>query len=59
LIVDGKRLPQNQRQKVFTNGTLIINELERSADAGKYECLVTDEQGHVAKGDVFINVMGN
>ncbi|RWS15521.1 Down syndrome cell adhesion molecule-like protein, partial [Dinothrombium tinctorium] len=56
-IRDGRRLPQNHRQKVFANGTLVISEVERSADEGRYECVVTNEEGRIAKRDVFISVI--
>ncbi|RWS28200.1 Down syndrome cell adhesion molecule-like protein [Leptotrombidium deliense] len=56
-IRDGRRLPQNHRQKVFTNGTLVISDVERNSDAGKYECNVQNEEGRIAKRDVFINVI--
>ncbi|KAI2811059.1 hypothetical protein BLOT_002229 [Blomia tropicalis] len=36
---DGVRLPYNHRQKVFPNGTLTVNELERVTDEGLYTCI--------------------
>lgn len=32
---DGQTLPINRRQRTFNNGTLIIEQLQRSEDAGK------------------------
>nr|AWV54575.1 mDscam12 [Tetranychus urticae] len=54
---DGRKLPQNHRQKVFLNGTFVINNVEKGADAGQYQCAVTDEDGRTAKRDLFINVV--
>lgn len=31
---DGQTLPINRRQRVYNNGTLIIEQLQRSEDAG-------------------------
>lgn len=55
---DGRRLPQNHRQKVFSNGSLIISDVQRSSDWGRYECVVFNEEGHSARKDLFVNVMG-
>ena len=55
---DGRRLPQNHRQKVFSNGSLIITEVQRSSDWGRYECLVFNQEGHSVRKDLFVNVMG-
>ncbi|UXI20602.1 Brain-specific angiogenesis inhibitor 1 [Sarcoptes scabiei] len=40
---DSVRLPYNHRQKVFANGTLTINELERVTDEGIYTCLARNK----------------
>jgi hypothetical protein len=34
---DGILLPDNHRQLLHTNGTLIIRDLSRETDEGKYE----------------------
>ncbi|KAH7636186.1 mdscam3 [Dermatophagoides farinae] len=40
---DSVRLPYNHRQKVFTNGTLTVNELERVTDEGIYTCIARNK----------------
>ncbi|KAH7953422.1 hypothetical protein HPB49_008090 [Dermacentor silvarum] len=37
---DGRRLPLNQRQMVFPNGTLQIQNIDREHDQGQYTCTV-------------------
>ncbi|KAH9415976.1 hypothetical protein DERP_000471, partial [Dermatophagoides pteronyssinus] len=41
---DSVRLPYNHRQKVFTNGTLTVNELERVTDEGIYTCIARNKE---------------
>ena len=55
---DGRRLPQNHRQKVYSNGSLIIADVQKSSDWGRYECLVFDPEGHSVRKDLVVNVMG-
>lgn len=38
LIIDGHILPISRRQKAYNNGTLVIEQLQRSDDAGTYTC---------------------
>ncbi|KAL1110190.1 hypothetical protein AAG570_008267 [Ranatra chinensis] len=45
---DGKRLPTNRRQKIFPNGTLYINNVEREQDRGSYRCTAQNKQGKAA-----------
>ncbi|CAG0912292.1 unnamed protein product [Notodromas monacha] len=54
---NGRILPINRRQKVYPNGTLIIEEVERNADQGTYHCVAKNTQGYTAKGDLQISVM--
>nr|XP_042908701.1 Down syndrome cell adhesion molecule-like protein Dscam2 [Parasteatoda tepidariorum] len=42
---DGRILPANQRQHVFPNGTLVINEIQPTVDDGRYSCEVRAQQG--------------
>ncbi|KAL3246328.1 hypothetical protein MRX96_057724 [Rhipicephalus microplus] len=37
---DGRRLPLNQRQMVYPNGTLEIHNMDREHDQGQYTCTV-------------------
>lgn len=55
---DGRRLPQNHRQKALGNGSLLISDVQKNSDWGRYECLVFDEEGHSVRRDLFVNVMG-
>lgn len=52
------KLPQNRRQQVFGNGTLIINNVDRSSDEGSYRCIAENKEGESAFRDVGVKVMG-
>lgn len=54
---DSHTLPTNHRQKVFSNGTLIIQEVNRMSDAGYYSCIVTNRQGQAAQRAVHLSVL--
>lgn len=54
----GRVLPMNRRQQVFPNGTLIIENVQRSADQGTYTCVAKNDQGFSAKGNLEVQVMG-
>jgi len=43
---------------VFPNGTLIIENVERSSDQATYTCVARNAQGHTAKGNLEVQVMG-
>ncbi|CAL1268402.1 unnamed protein product [Larinioides sclopetarius] len=51
------KLPQNRRQQVFGNGTLIINNVDRSSDEGSYRCIAENKEGESAFRDVGVKVM--
>lgn len=51
-------LPQNRRQRVFPNGTLVIDHIQREADSGRYTCTAENRAGRRASRDVQINVFG-
>ncbi|XP_052129300.1 cell adhesion molecule Dscam2-like isoform X2 [Frankliniella occidentalis] len=55
---DGRTLPINRKQKVFPNGTLIIENVERQSDQATYTCVVQNEQGFLVKGNLEVAVMG-
>jgi hypothetical protein len=57
-ISDGTVLPMNRRQRVYTNGTLVIEHAERQADAGSYTCQAQNGQKHTARRDVEVQVIG-
>lgn len=48
---------QNSR-KVFSNGTLLLSNLEEEKDKGKITCNVYNQQGMMAVGVIFLNIMG-
>ncbi|XP_071522341.1 cell adhesion molecule Dscam1 [Panulirus ornatus] len=53
----GRMLPINRRQKTFTNGSLIVEAVERNSDQGRYTCVARNSQGYTARGDLDIQVM--
>ncbi|KAL3225819.1 hypothetical protein MRX96_025513, partial [Rhipicephalus microplus] len=52
---DGRKLPFHHRQKVFANGTLLLL-ATTVQDAGKYTCVVTNEQGQNASASLHVIV---
>lgn len=54
----GRMLPINRRQKTFTNGSLIVEAVERNSDQGRYTCVARNSQGYTARGDLDVQVMG-
>ncbi|KAJ0175513.1 hypothetical protein K1T71_008672 [Dendrolimus kikuchii] len=54
---DGRVLPINRKQKVFPNGTLVIENVERLSDEATYTCVAKNSQGYTAKGTLELQVM--
>ncbi|XP_077561118.1 cell adhesion molecule Dscam1-like [Haemaphysalis longicornis] len=54
---DGRSLPQNHRQRSFPNGSLMVTEVQRTADSGWYSCIARDPQGNTARGQLAVHVM--
>ncbi|XP_071035293.1 cell adhesion molecule Dscam1-like [Parasteatoda tepidariorum] len=54
---DGVRLPNNHRQKIFPNGTLIVRNLERNSDSGSYKCIASNADGISAENSLFIKII--
>lgn len=54
---DGQTLPINRRQKAYNNGTLIIEQLQRTEDAGTYTCMAQNKQKQTARRNVEIQVL--
>ncbi|XP_023287725.1 Down syndrome cell adhesion molecule-like protein Dscam2 [Orussus abietinus] len=50
-------LPINGKQKVFPNGTLIIENVERLSDQATYTCVARNAQGYSARGTLEVQVM--
>ncbi|KAH0954098.1 hypothetical protein HN011_010881, partial [Eciton burchellii] len=53
-----RELPDDLRQKVLPDGTLIISSVQKEGDAGVYTCWARNKQGHSARrsGDVAVIV---
>lgn len=49
-------LPVTRRQKVFANGTLVIQQARQSEDQGTYTCQAVNRQKHTARRDVEVSV---
>uniref|UniRef100_A0A336KSB8 CSON014681 protein n=1 Tax=Culicoides sonorensis TaxID=179676 RepID=A0A336KSB8_CULSO len=54
---DNRPLPINRKQKVFPNGTLIIENVERNSDQATYTCVAKNSEGYSARGAIEIQVM--
>ena len=54
---ENRTLPQNHRQKVCENGTLVIADVERRTDDGQYTCVVTGEHNVVVSKQLKLTVM--
>lgn len=55
---DNRPLPINRKQKVFPNGTLIIENVERNSDQATYTCVAKNQEGYSARGSLEVQVMG-
>lgn len=42
---DGKVLPTNHRQRILSDGTLLIENVQRSHDSGQYTCVARNNNG--------------
>ncbi|XP_075215282.1 cell adhesion molecule Dscam2-like [Lycorma delicatula] len=52
----GQTMPENYRQRVFTNGTLFISGVKSDIDKGEYSCTVRNQQSQVASGKLYLDV---
>ncbi|XP_047479361.1 Down syndrome cell adhesion molecule-like protein Dscam2 [Penaeus chinensis] len=55
---DGVRLPTGHRQRVFPNGTLVIEQVTRGTDDGQYSCTAMSRQGRSDTQQLTVRVMG-
>ncbi|XP_072391711.1 cell adhesion molecule Dscam2 isoform X1 [Diabrotica undecimpunctata] len=53
----GRELPDDLRQKVLGDGTLVISPVEKKADSGVYTCWARNKQGHSARRSGEVNVI--
>jgi len=51
-------LPNDLRQKVQSDGTLVINPVQKATDAGVYTCTAKNKQGHSARRSGEVAVIG-
>lgn len=58
LYLDGQTLPINRRQKAYNNGTLVIEQLQRTEDAGTYTCMAQNKLKQTSRRNVEIQVLG-
>ncbi|KAK4288092.1 hypothetical protein Pmani_038864, partial [Petrolisthes manimaculis] len=54
---DGVRLPTSHRQRVHTNGTLVVEQVTREADKGQYSCTASTKGGHSDTQTLTVRVM--
>ncbi|XP_024945332.1 Down syndrome cell adhesion molecule-like protein Dscam2 isoform X13 [Cephus cinctus] len=52
----GRELPDDLRQKVLPDGTLVVSSVQKEGDTGVYTCWASNKQGHSARrsGDVAV-----
>lgn len=55
---ENRLLPINRKQKVFPNGTLIIENVERNSDQATYTCVARNSEGYAARGALEVEIMG-
>lgn len=55
---ENRVLPINRKQKVFPNGTLIIENVERTSDQASYTCVAKNAEGYSARGSIEVEIMG-
>ncbi|XP_063224746.1 cell adhesion molecule Dscam2-like [Bacillus rossius redtenbacheri] len=53
----GAVLPSHLRQKVLSNGTLLVRQVDGSSDKGEYLCTATNQQGQSAQGRIYLDIM--
>ncbi|XP_049947032.1 Down syndrome cell adhesion molecule-like protein Dscam2 [Schistocerca serialis cubense] len=51
-----KPLPEQHRQQVFPNGTLIVKDIQKVIDEGGYVCIATDPDGSTARSKLNVQV---
>lgn len=57
-VAGGVTLPVNRRQKVFANGTLVIESVQKQPDAGTYTCQARNNKKLSDRRDVEVYIMG-
>ncbi|KAG1651109.1 Down syndrome cell adhesion molecule-like protein Dscam2 [Nymphon striatum] len=54
---DGMEIPNNHRQNVFENGSLVMIDLRKDIDEGKYMCTAQNKHGHTAHGIFHLTIL--
>ncbi|XP_063908088.1 cell adhesion molecule Dscam1 isoform X3 [Zophobas morio] len=54
---DGQLLPVNRRQRVYANGTLVVEQTQRNEDAGTYTCQAQNRQRNSDRRNVEVQVI--
>jgi hypothetical protein len=54
----GRELPDDLRQKVMPDGTLIVSSVQKQVDSGAYTCWAKNKQGHSARRSGEVAVIG-
>ncbi|XP_022235066.1 Down syndrome cell adhesion molecule-like protein Dscam2 [Limulus polyphemus] len=54
---NGRRIPYNHRQRSFSNGTLIIEDVDQRSDGGQYSCVVRNQRGQRDQGKMFLDIL--
>ena len=59
MILDGRRFPLNSRRQLYPfNGSLTIDPLDKSSDAGLYSCEARGQNGLTARQSLQLNILG-
>lgn len=54
----GRELPDDIRQKVQSDGSLVISPVQKKDDSGVYTCWARNKQGHSARRSGEVSVIG-
>lgn len=54
----GRELPDDIRQKVQNDGSLLITPVQKKDDSGVYTCWARNKQGHSARRSGEVSVIG-
>ncbi|GAB6021006.1 Down syndrome cell adhesion molecule-like protein 1 [Chamberlinius hualienensis] len=52
-----RMLPDNLRQTLYANGTLVTTDIDRISDSGEYKCSVKDNRGKIFEGTINAKIL--
>lgn len=55
---DGKRLPNNHRQMLDKNGTLVVSDITKESDEGYYSCTASNDEGVSSSNGFHLTIQG-